>query len=116
MRRARSDRDVAAAQAHLHQRRTGGEINLDLAGEQRRPAGGTRQVDRFDLNTMLVEQLGVGADPQRQDRPRQRPMADQQGRPLLGKSRPIEQDGQRGSNQCRSSTLGFHGSASVMCR
>jgi hypothetical protein len=43
-------------------------------------------------------------------------MADQQGRPLLGKSRPMEKHGQTNRQQFAGSTLGFHGLASVMLR
>ena len=47
--------DIGAAQTHLHQRRTGGKINLYVAAKQSGPARRARQVDRFDLQSMLLE-------------------------------------------------------------
>ena len=47
--------DSRAAQTHLHHRRTSLKIILAVAAEQRGPPRRARQVDRFDLQPMLLE-------------------------------------------------------------
>src|SRR5207245_7774008 len=51
---ARGNGNISPIQTHLHQRRTGGKVNLYVAGEQSGPAGRTRQIDRFDLQAVKI--------------------------------------------------------------
>ena len=106
----RGNRNISPAQPHLYQRRTGGKVNLDVTAEQSRPARRTRQIDRFHLQAMLLEQFGLSAHPEREYRSGQRSVTGEDAQSLLGlgKCPPENDDNQQDEFFSQATAVGSH--------
>jgi len=85
-----SKHQLAEHLAHLHQRRAGGKVDLYVAANESGPARRTGQINRLDLQAMLLEESRLSGHPEWQYRSRKGSMSGENGWPFLsmGKRRP----------------------------